>query len=126
MERLLRARKGWNYKEGNLIIESAEAEVVKRIYREYLEGACLLRIGCGLEADGILTGAEKTKWRPETLKKILKNESTSEMPFCKRPITLISSIKSGCRTRGLSLSNMWKTGTSQLFSVIFICRCRRK
>ena len=60
--------------EGNLIIEPAEAEVVKRIYREYLEGASLLQIGRGLEAHGILTGAGKTKWRPETLKKILQNE----------------------------------------------------
>ena len=58
----------------SLIIEPAEAEVVKRIYREYLEGASLLQIGRGLEADGILTGAGKTKWRPETLKKILQNE----------------------------------------------------
>ena len=62
------------YYLGNLIIEPAEAEVVKRIYREYLEGASLLQIGRGLEADGILTGAGKTKWRPETLKKILQNE----------------------------------------------------
>ena len=60
--------------EGNLIIEPAEAKVVKRIYREYLEGASLLQIGRGLEADSILTGAGKTKWRPETLKKILQNE----------------------------------------------------
>ena len=48
--------------------------MVKRIYREYLEGVSLLQIGRGLEADGILTGAGKTKWRPETLKKILQNE----------------------------------------------------
>lgn len=60
--------------EGNLIIEPAEAKVVKRIYREYLVGASLLQIGRGLEADSILTGAGKTKWRPETLKKILQNE----------------------------------------------------
>lgn len=31
-------------------------------------------IGRGLEADGILTGAGKEKWRAETLQKILKNE----------------------------------------------------
>ena len=60
--------------EGNLIIEPAEAEVVKRIYWEYLKVASLLQIGRGLEADGILTGAGKKKWRPETLKKILQNE----------------------------------------------------
>lgn len=50
------------------------AEIVKRIYREYLEGASLLQIARGLEADGILTAASKAKWRPETLKKILQNE----------------------------------------------------
>lgn len=60
--------------KGNLVIEPSEAEVVKRIYREYLEGASLLQIGRGLEADGILTGAGKTKWRSKTLKKILQNE----------------------------------------------------
>ena len=57
-----------------MVIEPEEAEVVKRIYREYLEGASLLQIGKGLEADGILTGAGKKKWRPETIKKILQNE----------------------------------------------------
>ena len=60
--------------EGHLVVEPEEAEVVKRIYREYLEGASLLQIGRGLEADGILTGAGKKKWRPETIKKILQNE----------------------------------------------------
>ena len=104
--------------EGNLIIEPAEAEVVKRIYREYLEGASLLQIGRGLEADGILTGAGKTKWRPETLKKILQNE--------KYIVLLTFSIKRGCRTRGLSHSIMWKTAMSRSFPVTFICKCRRK
>lgn len=60
--------------EGHLIIEPAEAEVVKRIYREYLEGASLHQIGQGLEADGIMTAANKKRWRPETLRKILQNE----------------------------------------------------
>lgn len=57
-----------------LVIEPEGAKVVKRIYREYLEGASLLQIARGLEADGILTAAGKAKWRPETLKKILQNE----------------------------------------------------
>ncbi len=60
--------------DGHLIIEPTEAEVVKRIYREYLEGSSLLQIGRGLEADGILTAAGKAKWRLETLRKILRNE----------------------------------------------------
>ena len=60
--------------EGHLIIDPAGAEVVKRIYREYLEGGSLLQIARGLEADGILTAAGKSKWRAETLRKILQNE----------------------------------------------------
>ena len=57
-----------------LVIVPEEAEIIKRIYREYLEGASLLEIGRGLEADGIFTAANKPKWRPETIKKILRNE----------------------------------------------------
>ena len=60
--------------DGHLIVKPDEAEVVKRIYREYLEGASLQQIAKGLETDGILTGAGKKKWRPETLHKILRNE----------------------------------------------------
>lgn len=60
--------------DGHLIIEPAEAEIVKRIYREYLQGASLKQIGDGLMDDGILTAAGKVRWRPESVKKILKNE----------------------------------------------------
>lgn len=60
--------------DGKLIIEPSEAKIVKRIYREYLEGQSFLQIGRGLEKDGILTGAGKQRWRPESVKKILTNE----------------------------------------------------
>ncbi|NCB98450.1 MAG: recombinase family protein, partial [Bacteroidia bacterium] len=60
--------------DGNLIIVSEEAEIIKRIYREYLEGQSLVGIGRALEKDAILTAAGKARWRPETIKKILKNE----------------------------------------------------
>ena len=60
--------------EGNLIIDPEQAEVVKRIYRKYLEGYSMNKIAKGLEADGILTGAGKTKWWTSTINKILRNE----------------------------------------------------
>ena len=60
--------------EGHLIIDPEQAEVVKRIYREYLEGASMDMICHGLEADGILTGAGNKKWYTSTVKKILTNE----------------------------------------------------
>lgn len=59
---------------GNLIIEPKGAEVVKRIFREYLEGESLAGICKGLMRDGICTAADNPKWRPETVQKILQNE----------------------------------------------------
>ena len=63
-----------NDEEGNLIIEPEEAEIIKRIYREYIEGASLNDICDSLMADKILTGAGKEKWIPSTVHKILTNE----------------------------------------------------
>ena len=60
--------------DGNLIINKEEAEVVKRIFREYLEGQSYCIIGKGLTADGIKTAAGSEIWRPSTLHKILRNE----------------------------------------------------
>lgn len=60
--------------DGNLVIDPEEAEVVKRIYREYLEGRSIGQICKGLERDGILTGAGGTRWHSSTVNKILRNE----------------------------------------------------
>ena len=59
--------------DGNLVIDSEQAEIVKRIYREYLEGYSMDKIAAGLEADGILTGAGKPRWQTSTINKILRN-----------------------------------------------------
>lgn len=58
----------------HLVIVPEEAEIIKRIYREYLEGANYKELSAGLEADGILTAAGKPRWHSSTLKKILTNE----------------------------------------------------
>lgn len=60
--------------DGHLIIEPAEAEVVKRIFKEYLEGSSLIQIARNLEADRILTGAGNKNWAGTTVKGILVNE----------------------------------------------------
>ena len=44
--------------DGHLIIDPEQAEVVKRIYREYLEGSSMDMICHGLEANGILPRSE--------------------------------------------------------------------
>jgi len=58
----------------HLVIVPEEAEIVKRIYREYLEGASMLKIARGLEADGVLNGAGNTHWQSSNIGQILRNE----------------------------------------------------
>ena len=60
--------------DGNLVINPVEAEVVKRIYREYLSGKSYYQIGKELSEDGIRTAAGNDYWLASTLKKILTNE----------------------------------------------------
>ena len=59
---------------GHLIINPAEAEIVKRIFREYLEGASCQKIARGLERDGIRTARGNPRWHDSTVRKILENE----------------------------------------------------
>lgn len=61
-------------KDGKLIIVPEEAEIVRRIYAEYMDGASFLQIKRGLEADGILNGAGNAKWYESNIKQILTNE----------------------------------------------------
>ena len=58
----------------HLVIVPEEAEIIKRIYREYLEGASMLKIARGLEADAILNGAGKERWHTSNINQILRNE----------------------------------------------------
>lgn len=60
--------------EGNLVIDTEQAEIVRRIYREYLEGASFLQIKRSLEADGIPNGAGHLKWHESNIHQILTNE----------------------------------------------------
>lgn len=60
--------------DGNLVIDPEQAEIVRRIYREYLQGLSMDKIAAGLEADGILNGAGNKKWYTSTINKILRNE----------------------------------------------------
>ena len=51
-----------------------EAKIVRRIFREYLEGASFRDIAEGLERDKIKTDGKKYKWHLSTVQGILRNE----------------------------------------------------
>lgn len=59
---------------GHLIIDEDQAIIVRRIFREYLQGASLKTIADGLMADGIPTATGNMKWRGDGIRKILTNE----------------------------------------------------
>jgi hypothetical protein len=81
----------------HLVIDPKGAEVVKRIFREYLEGASMLQIGRGLEADDILTAAGKQKWRPDNARMesffaTLKKEKLYRMRTERYPMAYVKTV----------------------------------
>lgn len=60
--------------DGNLVVVPEEAVIVKRIFREYLEGSSILQIAKGLETDGIKTVTGLEHWHPGTINNMLSNE----------------------------------------------------
>lgn len=61
-------------KDGNLVIVPEEAELVRRIFRLFLEGNSSYGIKRMLEADGILTVTGNTEWHATVIDKMLSNE----------------------------------------------------
>ena len=68
-----KAGKDENGRDEYEIVEE-EAEIVRRIYREYLAGISITRICNNLEAEGIKTKFGKEKWRFGRVESILTNE----------------------------------------------------
>ena len=63
---------GYRFQNGQFVVVPEEAEIVKRIFREYLGGLGATAIMKGLNEDGILTRLGKP-WRIEGVLKILRN-----------------------------------------------------
>ena len=74
-------------KEGNLIIDEDEAVIIRRIFREYLEGASFRDIANGLERDKIKTGGKRYKWHLSTIQGILQNEKYMGDALLQKTIT---------------------------------------
>ena len=74
--------------EGNLIIVPEQAEVVKRIYREYLDGSSMDQIKAGLERDGVKNGAGRKKWGTTNIKQILTNEKYVGDAMLQKTVTI--------------------------------------
>ena len=86
---------------GKLVINPEEAEVVRRIYREYLEGKSYYEIGKGLTADGIKTAAGSVFWLATTLRKILRNEKYIGDALLQKTITTDFLTKKRVENKGI-------------------------
>ena len=73
--------------DGKLIIDEDEAKIVRRIFREYLEGASFRDIVECLERDKIKTGGKRYKWHLGTVKGILRNEKYMGDALLQKTIT---------------------------------------
>ena len=60
--------------DGELIINSDEADIVRWIFDQYLGGSSLGAIAAALERKGVLSPAGRPEWSRETLNKLLSNE----------------------------------------------------
>ncbi len=73
---------------GELIINEEQAKIVRRIFKEYLEGKSADKIAEGLTKDGIPTVTGKRKWHPTVITKMLKNEKYKGDALLQKTITV--------------------------------------
>ena len=73
---MLGYRKARKKQDGTAVYEIVpeEAEIIRRIYREYVAGVPVTRICRGLEADGIKTKFGRSRWQTNVVESILSNE----------------------------------------------------
>ena len=70
-------RKCYGYEvgpDGELAVNSSEAQVVRWMFERYLAGDSLGKIATGLEQQGILSPTGRSRWNREAIDKLLSNE----------------------------------------------------
>ena len=98
---------GYRMRDGQYYIIPDEAELVRRIYREYLGGWGPNRIAAGLNEDDIPTPMHGSIWHPQTIAKILRNYCYTgnlllQTTFCENHITKRMLKNTGQRPRYLA------------------------
>ena len=85
---------------GDLVIVPEQAEIVRRIFREYLEGKSAICIVKGLEKDKIRNGAGHLKWHDTNIYQILKNEKYTGDALLQKSYTIDFLTKKRVRNDG--------------------------
>lgn len=80
--------------DGQLMINSNEAQIVRWIFERYLAGDSLGKIASALEPQGIPSPTGKSKWNREAINKLLSNEKYTGRVLLQKTIsTGISQIE---------------------------------
>ncbi len=74
-------------KDAPPVVNPEQAEIVKRIYREFRNGKTPWMVAKELTADGIPTPAGKTNWQASTIESILTNEKYRGSALLQKKIT---------------------------------------
>ena len=88
-------------KDGNLVIVPEEAELVRRIFRLFLEGNSSYKIKRILEADGIPTVTGHTEWQASVIDKMLANEKYMGDALLQKTYTVDFLTKKKVMNRGI-------------------------
>ena len=74
--------------EGNIVIDEKQAQIVKRIFKEYMEGKGTPTIAKEFTREGILTARGNTTWTANAVCKILKNEKYMGHCLAQKTVTI--------------------------------------
>jgi len=86
--------------EGQIVIVEEEASIVRRIYKEFLDGRSVTRIAEELERDEILTDQGNNVWSLSTIRKILRNELTKGDMLFQKTYNLDPLTKKRAKNKG--------------------------
>lgn len=79
---------GYRRENGKLAIVPEEAEIVRRTYREFLQGKSTNAIAAMLTEEGIPTPGKKTVWQRATVESILRNEKYKGSALLQKSFTV--------------------------------------
>lgn len=86
---------------GELIIVPGEAEIVRRIFRLFLEGSSYVQIAKILESEGIFTVTGKTDWHPSVIDHMLSNEKYMGDALLQKTYTVDFLTKKRVKNQGI-------------------------
>jgi DNA invertase Pin-like site-specific DNA recombinase len=86
---------------GELTIVPEEADIVRRIFRLYLEGSSFVQIAKILEGDGVKTATGKTEWCPSVIDQMLSNEKYMGDALLQKTYTVDFLTKKRVKNQGI-------------------------